>query len=273
MLLNSPLYEFICFLNLPQCYLKLLYYYITVGILTINTFKIINSSFYSNEAFTKGGCISVANNGLVEIMNTIVKYNKALFGGALLVEDGSKVDFNGSNQLEFNYVKHIGGAIAVFDSTISLIVASSLVISENHAGRGSKLYLYHSSTMSSSSNSRLNYTNVLLMNNYATTGGTIYWIKDDFMIKTPEIIKNMQFLNNTAPYGNTTATQAIKIVGPSSYQLSTYANTATTSLLFRVYDYYDNALVQISDGKYTFNAAVSNKTYPHCSGRSPTLIR
>jgi len=222
----------------------------------------------------KGGCISVANNGLLEIMNTIVNYNKALFGGALLVEDGSKVDFHGSNQLEFNFAKHIGGAIAVFDATISLNDASSLVISENHAGRGSGIYLYHSFTMisTSSSNSRLNYTNVLLMNNHATTGGTIYWIKDDFMIKTPEIIKNMQFLNNTAPYGNSTATQAIKIVGPSSYQLSTYANTTTTSLLFRVYDYYGNALVQISDGKYTFNAAISNEAYS-CSGRLPTLIR
>ena len=205
-------------------------------------------------------------------MNTIIKYNKALFGGALLVEDGSKVDFHGSNQLDFNYAKDIGGAIAVFDSTISLNDASSLFISENHAGRGSGLYLYHSSTTSSSSNSRLSHINVLLMNNHATTGGTIYWIKDDFMIKTPEIIKNMQFLNNTAPYGNTTATQATKIAGPSSYQLSTYANTTTTSLLFRVYDYYDNALVQISDGKYTFNAAISNEAYS-CSGRLPTLIR
>ena len=82
-----------------------MYYYITVGILTVNTFKIINSSFSSNEAFTKGGCISVANNGLLDIMNTIIKYNKALFGGALLVEDGSKVNFNGINQLEFNYAK------------------------------------------------------------------------------------------------------------------------------------------------------------------------
>ena len=60
----------------------------------------------------KGGCISVANNGLLEIMNTIVNYNKALFGGALLVEDGSKVNFNGIDHLEFNYAKHIGGAIA-----------------------------------------------------------------------------------------------------------------------------------------------------------------
>lgn len=272
MLLNPPLYEFICFLNLPQCFLKLLYYYITVGILTVNTFKIINSNFSSNEAFKKGGCISVANNGLLDIMNTIIKYNKALFGGALLVEDGSKVDFHGSNLLDFNYAKHIGGAIAVFDSTISLNDASSLFISENHAGRGSGIYLYHSSTMISSSNSRLNHINVLLMNNHATTGGTIYWIKDDdFMIKTPEIIKNMQFLNNTAPYGDTTATQATKIDGPSLYQLSTYANTTTTSLLFRVYDYYDNPLVQISDGKYTFNAAIS-KTFS-CSGRLPTLIR
>jgi hypothetical protein len=176
--------------------------------------------------------------------------------------------------LEFNYAKHIGGAIAVLDSNISLNDASFLFISENQAGRGSGIYLYHSFTMisTSSSNSRLNNTNVLLMNNHANTGGTIYWIKDDFMIKTPEIIKNIQFLNNTAPYGKTIATQAMKIVGPSSYQLSTYANAATTSLLFRVYDYYENALVQISDGLYTFNAAISSNTY-NCSGRSPTLIR
>lgn len=170
--------------------------------------------------------------------------------------------------MAFNIARVVGGAIASFDSEITSEEMTILYLSYNEADRGSAIYLYQSSLKSSHNDSS---TAVHFVNNKARIGGTLYWIKDDVMKSAPDI-KPYKFINNIAPYGNTTATQATSIKGPTTYDVSNYLKPVTKALDFRAVDYYGNHLVTFPVEVFVFKASIKDEKY-NCSGRVPTISR
>ena len=170
--------------------------------------------------------------------------------------------------MSFNNAKVVGGAIASFDSDIIWEELTTLYLSDNEADRGSAIYLYRSFLKSSHYDF---LTTVHFLNNKARIGGTLYWIKDDLM-KSALDIKSFKFMNNIAPYGNTTATQATSVIGPTTYIVSNYLNFETKALNFRAVDFYGIDLVSFPVDVFVFKASIKDKKYD-CSGRIPTTSR
>jgi hypothetical protein len=170
--------------------------------------------------------------------------------------------------MSFNNANVVGGAIASFDSDITWEEMTTLCLSDNEADRGSAIYLYRSLLKSSHYDS---LTTVHFLNNKARIGGTLYWIKD-FVMKSDLYIRSFKFMNNTAPYGNTTATQATSVEGPTTYDVSNYRNSETKALNFRAVDYYGVDLVSLPVDVFVFKASIKDKNYT-CSGRIPTISR
>jgi len=176
--------------------------------------------------------------------------------------------FINQNTISFNNAKVVGGAIASFDSDITWEKMTTLYLSDNEADRGSAIYLYRSFLKSSHYDS---LTTVHFLNNNARIGGTLYWIKDDVM-KSALDIRSFMFINNIAPYGITTATQATSVEGPTTYNVSNYLNSETKALNFRAVDYYGNYLVRFPVDVFVFKASIKDKNYT-CSDRVPTTSR
>ena len=170
--------------------------------------------------------------------------------------------------MSFNNAKVVGGAIASFDSKITWEKISTLYLSDNEADRGSAIYLYRSFLNSSHYDS---LTTVHFLNNKARIGGTLYWIRDDVM-KSGLDIRPYNFMNNIAPYGNTTATQATSVIGPTTYNISNYLDSETKELNFTAVDYHGIELVSFPVDVFVFKASIKDKKYD-CSGRIPTTSR
>ena len=197
---------------------------------------------------------------------TNVSYNFAGRGGAICISNKTSLKFIKRNTMSFNNASEVGGAIASFDSYITLEKMTTLNLSVNEADRGSAIYLYQSFLKSSHYDS---LTTVHFLNNKARIGGTLYWIKDDAM-KSALYIKSFKFMNNIAPYGNTTATQATSVEGPTTYNVSNYRNSETKALNFTAVDYYGNHLVSFPENTFVFKASIKDYT---CSDRVPTTSR
>ena len=157
--------------------------------------------------------------------------------------------------MSFNNAKVVGGAIASFDSDITWEEMTTLYLSDNEADRGSAIYLYRSFLKSSHYNS---FTTVHFLNNKARIGGTLYWICDDAM-KSALDIRSFNFMKNTAPYGNTTATQATSVDGPTTYNVSSYLKSMTKALNFTAVDYYKNHLIKLKKSVIVRHAPPSNR--------------
>jgi hypothetical protein len=84
-------------------------------------------------------------------------------------------------------------------------------------------------------------------------------------------IRPYNFMNNIAPYGNTTATQATSVIGPTTYNASNYLESMTKALNFRAVDYYGKDLVSFPEDVFVFKASIKDKY--DCSGRIPTIGR
>jgi hypothetical protein len=170
--------------------------------------------------------------------------------------------------MSFNIAKVVGGAIASFDSEITWEESTTFYLSDNEADRGSAIYLYRSFLKFSHYDS---LSTVHFLNNKARIGGTLYWIKDDVM-KSALDIRQYKFMNNIAPYGNTTATQATSVKGPLTYNVLNYLKSQTNALQFRAVDFYGNHLIRFPVDGFVFKAYIQDEKYD-CSGRVPTISR
>jgi hypothetical protein len=202
------------------------------------------------------------------LSGTNINHNSAGRGGAINLSNKTSLKFINQNTISFNNAKVVGGAIASFDSDITWEKMTTLYLSDNEADRGSAIYLYRSFLKSSHYDS---LTIVHFLNNNARIGGTLYWIKDDVM-KSALDIRSFKFINNIAPYGNTTATQATSLIGPTTYNASNYLKSMTKELNFRAVDYYGKDLVSFPEDVFVFKASIKDKKYD-CSGRIPTISR
>jgi hypothetical protein len=221
------------------------------------------------------------------LSGTSINHNSAGRGGAINLSNETSLKFINQNTMSFNNANVVGGAIASFDSKITWEKISTLYLSDNEADRGSAIYLYRSFLNSSHYDS---LTTVHFLNNKARIGGTLYWIRDDVM-KSGLDIRPYNFMNNIAPYGNTTATQATSVIGPTTYNASNYLESTkalnfravdyynasnylesmTKALNFRAVDYYGKDLVSFPEDVFVFKASIKDKY--DCSGRSPTIGR
>ena len=200
------------------------------------------------------------------LSGTYINHNSAGRGGAINLSNKTSLKFINQNTMSFNNAKVVGGAIASFDSKITWEKISTLYLSDNEADRGSAIYLYRSFLNSSHYDS---LTTVHFLNNEARIGGTLYWIRDDVM-KSGLDIRPYNFMNNIAPYGNTTATQATSVIGPTTYNASNYLES-TKALNCRAVDYYGKDLVSFPEDVFVFKASIKDKY--DCSGRIPTIGR
>jgi hypothetical protein len=202
------------------------------------------------------------------LSGTNISYNSADRGRAICVSNKTSLKFMNQNTMSFNNASVVGGAIASFDSDVTWEEWTTLDLSNNEADRGSTIYLYRSFLKSSHYDS---LTSVHFLNNKARIGGTLYWIKDDFM-KSALDKRSFKFVNNIAPYGNTIATQATSVVGPTTYKVSNYLKSQTNKLQFRAVDYYNHHLIRFPEDVFVFKASINNKKY-NCSDRVPTISR
>jgi predicted outer membrane repeat protein len=197
-----------------------------------------------------------------------MSYNSAGRGGAIHVSNKTSLKFINQNTMSFNNARVVGGAIASFDSDITWEELTTLYLCDNEADRGSAIYLYRSFLKSSQYDT---LTTVHVLNNKARIGGTLYWIKDDVM-KSALDIRPYNFMNNIAPYGNITATQATSVKGPLTYNVSNYLKSLTNALQFRAVDFYGNHLIRFPVDVFVFKASIKDEKYD-CSGRVPTISR
>ena len=202
------------------------------------------------------------------LSGTYINHNSAGRGGAINLSNKTSLKFINQNSMSFNNAKVVGGAIASFDSDIIWEELTTLYLTDNEADRGSAIYLYRSFLKSSHYDF---LTTVHFLNNKARIGGTLYWIKDDLM-KSALDIKSFKFMNNIAPYGITTATQATSVIGPTTYNASNYLKSMTKELNFTAVDYYGKDLVIFPEDLFVLKASIKDKKYD-CSGRIPTISR
>jgi hypothetical protein len=85
-------------------------------------------------------------------------------------------------------------------------------------------------------------------------------------------IRSFKFMNNIAPYGNITATQATSVEGPTTYNVSNYLTSETKALNFTAVDYYKNHLIRFPEDVFVFKASIKDKNYS-CWDRVPTTSR
>jgi len=202
-----------------------------------------------------------------------MKLNNAFDGGAMYLDGLSSLYFEDSNLLYENKALRIGGAIACIKCYLYQKLYGYLNISKNYANRGSALYFKFLMKQSNIfENGRL-----FIENNIAYHGGTIYWIYDreDGMSSSPDLNQTI-IINNKAPYGERIGTQAIYLIGPSFYKISTNQNMKynNNTLVFIAYDYYHHQLINVDSNKYLFIALIDEQyKKAHCLGYTPSVIR
>jgi len=195
-------------------------------------------------------------------------FNKAHYGGAIYISDLSNIFCTGTNTVENNEAEVVGGAFAILNSYLDIILNNEeyLQINSNQADRGSGVYLYQSTF-----NAISNVSQIIIMKNIAKIGGTFFWIHDDIMMKQPDM-KKIKFSNNTALYGERGATQATSLKGPILYELTSFDGSLSNPLQFIATDFYGNSLVDFPEGAYIFIATISTNNY-YCLGRTPSINR
>ena len=127
----------------------------TGGAIAMNTVNAISistlTSFAHNSAGTDGGAIfSNANNTITSLVGSTLAFSRNTCkgrGGALAMNAGSIVTFNGTTTFDSNYALRQGGAIAVSASSL-VLGPSAITFVNNSALSGSAMYLMSSSTSS-----------------------------------------------------------------------------------------------------------------------------
>lgn len=232
-------------------------------------------NFKSNLALVSGGSIYSDNNNNLVLITSNMSDNRAKDGGAIYAKTNTNFYFSGTNQFVYNKASRVGGAISCIDSylwnTNTAATTITMKISFNKALRGSAFYFIG---LKDKSNLFLK-SNLIISNNTAIVGGTIYWIYDNVM-KAPDI-DHLDIHSNFAPYGSRIATQAKYIDGPSFYDIKSYEFNASgiefDPLLFKAYDYYNHSLVNVDNDKYIFSASVNVHSDYDCLGRTPGVSR
>ena len=228
------------------------------GAIAMNTVNAISistlTSFDQNSAGTDGGAIfSVANNTITSLNGSTTVFSRNSCkgrGGALSMNAGSIVTFNGTTTFDSNYALRHGGAVAVSGSSL-VLGPSAITFVNNSALSGSAMYLMSSST--SSVSLLASYANAIMFKNNlcrgGKQGGTVFVVKDlqsTTALFGPQISHYNQrvvFVNNTAAVGRGVATQTTGVRSASNHTtliVTDYNLFLRPSLVFNLVDAYNN---------------------------------
>ena len=228
------------------------------GAIAMNTGNALSvstlTSFVQNSAGTDGGAIvSIANNSIASLKGSTTVFSRNTckgLGGALTMNAGSIVTFNGTTTFTSNDALRQGGAIAVSASAL-VLGPSAITFINNSALSGSAMYLMSSST--SSVTLLASHTNVVMFRNNVCRGGkqggTVFFAKDlqtTTVLFGPQISHYNQrvvFVNNTAAVGRKVATQTTSLRSTSNQTtviVADYNSFLRPSPVFNLVDVFMN---------------------------------
>jgi predicted outer membrane repeat protein len=202
-------------------------------------------------------------------------------GGAVAINSGSIVTFNGTTIFEENNAQRQGGAISLSASSL-VLGPSAITFMNNSALSGSAMYLMSSST---SSVTLLNASNIKIMirDNVCRggkQGGTVFVVRDSqttttnlFGPQTPNYNQRVVFVNNTAVVGRGVATQTTSLRSTSNHTtiaVTDYNSFLLPSLLtFNLVDAFNN--INTTDFATTVIILYSNLKLPYLNPSSHNL--
>ena len=185
-------------------------------------------------------------------------------GGGIMVQGASYVEFAGRCIIANNRALYAGGGVASVNSPLwSVLGNGSVLLDGNEASTGGALF--YKGLLESDQELH----NVTFSNNTATVGGIIYWLYDSSMTEEPPGVRSSSivWIDNVAPYGLQLGTQAMELIGPSSYEVTVYGTELSPPLTFHLQDYYGERLPL--DGTTAVIAAVGS--YIECNGEPASL--
>jgi hypothetical protein len=260
---------------------------------TANSLSLLDVGFASNRATANGGGMALGADNDVTLIGTqfinntagkdisSIKRTRCVFlimllcvvaafhGGAICLEDKlAALTLAGETILDHNHAAVAGGALASFSADVWTTSPGSLArITGNTAKRGSALYY-----RGVPSNSTTPLEKLIVANNTATVGGTVFWLHElDGMASEPASLFSGDVLweNNVAPYGEKVATQALIINSSDTYEVTGYAKELSPALPFSLRDYYGQAIPRDGDTKFT--SSLARAVPEHCNGRAASL--
>ena len=242
---------------------------------TANTMSISTLiSFVHNNAGADGGAIfSNASNTITCLVGSTITFSRNTCmgrGGALAMNAGSIVTFNGTTIYDSNFAQNQGGAIAVSASSL-VLGPSAIKFINNSALSGSAMYLASSSTRSVSL--LASYIKVMFRNNVCRggkQGGTVFVVKDLqtttqlFGPQIPHYNQRVVFVNNTAGAGRGVATQITSLRSTSNHTtiiVTDYNLFLRPSLMFNLVDAFNN--INTTDYATTVSILQTSPTLPY----------
>ena len=207
-----------------------------------------STTFTNNTADGDASSIGSKSSNTINLNDTVMSSNSASGSGAIWLKDQTVLSLYGTNVISNNSAGVAGGAI--FGDLVPLWSNfGNLIISSNKAMLGSAIAL---GAVLESENV---INNVSISDNVATVGGTFFWLCTG--VCNEPINQNTTFLNNSAPYGETFATQLTNIYQVSEeYQVSVYDRPLSPSIVLNFFDFYGQEIV--SDSATVTEASVES---------------
>ena len=213
-----------------------------LGVDIRNNLTAIENNFAGNIALGSGGGVSTSSDNILTFSESLTMANNmaSSLGGALKIQNYSDVSFFGSATFNENEAVFGGGAISCQNSLLwNSDANTTMVMQGNKASRGSSILF-----MSVISDLTRALKNIVFSQNSALVGGTVFWLKDDYMLTAPAGLSSATLVweDNIAGYGNRSATQPIKVRGPSSYAAMTYNEAMYPPLSYTLIDHYNQTV-------------------------------
>jgi hypothetical protein len=212
--------------------------------LSVNTNNVVNisNSIMTNNSIASGGigggALSSLASNIISVFSSTFTKNSAIggTGGAMLLQGSSKLTIVGVNNF-LNNSAAIGGAI--YGKLIPLWSSSNgtLILVGNEALVGSAI------SLTQFEDSETTLSNITMISNTATIAGTFFWLCKGTVSSNISSCKEpkhnrLQFIDNSAPYGKTFATQPIYIRTSTQYNVTEYNSPLQPPISLGLYDYY-----------------------------------
>lgn len=237
-----------------------------------NIILVNNCLIQSNHAGAAGGGLYCTDLSELYLQNNTMYNNSAKYvGGGLYIDVYCNVTFTGHNSFDHNDALQGGGGIALNFADLWTInqtatTTSTVYITNNTARRGSALFF--NNLMAES-----NLTNLVIDQNHATIGGTVFWFNNFFMTSPPPGLhggKGIEWGDNYAPYGTIATTQGIKLIVPEVYDVTVYQQYLNPPVSVYMLDYYG---VKIPlNGSTTVDVTLNADAGIECKGYSSSLL-
>lgn len=238
-----------------------------------NAITLASNDIVGNIAALSGGGVVSASSGVLTIHGGTFADNSARVGGGLYYAQDAILSFQDVTTFEGNNATQVGGAIAAISTfEWNINTTGHLFIRNNAAQRGSGLFAKNLKPQSKA------LSNITFSSNDASVGGTVYWIYDNVtdsegaMVREPTGLHSLSvtWYNNSAPYGNRTATQAVQLLGPTTYNVDVYLSRLSPPLLYGLQDAYGQN-IPLSGDTTVVPTVVLSET--HCGATpNPSIV-